>query len=129
MVLRSLPGSRDQRLAVLVLFWTLLVWVPRLFIIPVSDVGELVRVVGSFLVGLVVAYTVLRPSRFAVPALLVFAGWSVGVWGRSLWNYWTLLNPPELRLVHTLLASSFFYLAWRAVQTARGRRERATSPV
>ena len=124
---RRLPGTRDQRLGLVIVVWTLAVWLPRIWIIPVGDLWELIRIVVSIAVGLGAAFALVRPGRYANFLLLAFPVWSVGVWGRTLWNYWTLNNPPELRLVHTLLAIGYFYLAWRVFRTVRQRAHSVVS--
>ena len=125
---RRLPSTRDQRLGLVIVVWTLAVWLPRIWIIPVGDLWELIRIVVSIAVGLGAALALVRRGRFTNSMLLAFLVWSAGVWGRTLWNYWALNNPPELRLVHTLLAIGYFYLAWRAYRTVR-QRARNTLPV
>jgi hypothetical protein len=124
---RRLPGTRDQRLSLVIVVWTLVVWLPRIWIIPVGNPWELIRIVVSIAVGLGAAFALVRPGRYANFLLLAFSVWSAGVWGRTLWNYWTLDNPPELRLVHTLLAIGYFYLAWRVFRTGRERASNALS--
>ena len=114
-----LPGTTDQRLGVAVVVWSLVVWIPRIGIIPVNNTWELTRIVGSIGLGLLAGYVLFRPVRIRSAALWAFGLWSVAVWTRSLWNYWTLDNPLDLRLVHTVLAAGFFYLAFRAIATAR----------
>lgn len=107
-------------LGVLILLWTLAVWLPRIWIIPVTPGWDLARLVLSMLIGMTAALVLFRPNRATRPVLLVFGVWTIAVWGRSLWNYWSLDNPLSLRLVHTVLAAGFFYLAWRAFAATRG---------
>ncbi len=123
---KRLPGTPDQRLGALIGVWTLAVWLPRIWIIPVGDVWEMARIVVSMALGLGSAWVLLRATRYLTPVLLGFALWSVVVWGRTLWNYWTLNNPTDLRLVHTILAGGFFYLAWRAIRSLTRNRRPAT---
>lgn len=99
--------------------WTLAVWLPRIGIIPVNGVWEYSRIAVSLILGVGTSLSLVKQGSFTKPLLYGFAAWSVAVWGRSVWNYWTLDNPLDLRLVHTVLAAGFFYLAWRAFTTAR----------
>lgn len=108
-----------MRLAIAVAVWTAAIWIPRIFIIPVFAGWDATRLIGSLALGVLVPFALVRPGWFTRPLLVVFAFWSIGVWGRSLWNYWTLENPLGLRLVHSVLAAGFFYLAWRALAAAR----------
>ncbi len=104
----------------MILVWTLAIWVPRIWIQPITGGGNAARLIGSLMLGLLAVVALVRQRRWSGPVLWVFAAWSVVLWGRTLWNYWTLDNTPELRVVHTLLAAGFFYLAWRAVTATGG---------
>ncbi len=111
--------DRPAWLALAVAGWTLIAWLPRIGILPVVGGWDLVRISVSILFGLVVAVALIKPAPLTAPLLYGFAMWTLVVWTRSLWNNWTLENPLGLRAVHTLLAAGFFYLAWRALATAR----------
>ena len=114
-----LPGNPDQRLGVASVVWTLVVWLPRIGIIPVTNAWDLARIAGSIGLGLLAGYVLFRSGPARNTVLWSFGVWSIVVWGRSLWNYWTLDNPLDLRLVHTVLAAGFFYLAARAFAATR----------
>ena len=108
-------------LAVAVAVWTLIAWGGRLMILDMTAGWDAIRVVGSLVVGGVsVAVLLIRRAGLRVVAY-VFTGWTLGVWGRSVFNVWRDSNTLGFRLIHTLLAAGFAYLAWRLLSLARGK--------
>ncbi len=112
-------ASRIRRLglASAIVVWTLIAWGGR---VGLLDEGEpawaWVRIGGSLILGLLAAIALVSSEGQGWTAGLIglFAAWTVVVWSRSLIINWLGYGSLSFKLVHTVLASGFFTLAWLA---------------
>lgn len=115
-------SSIRRRLAVAVIVWTLLAWGGRIGLLAGGE-GWLswLRIGGSLAIGAATALALVISSLGALlrPLLLLFATWSVLLWGRSLIADWAGSGSLPFKLVHTLLGLGFFALACWAIAAAR----------
>ncbi len=111
----------DRRwLAGAIVVWTLVAWGGRITLIAVGDDWfDILRIAGSFLVGLAVGAVLWLSERPPGWALNGFAVWTVLIWTRSMWVNWTESGTLGFKLIHTLLAVGFFVLAYAAWTFAR----------
>ena len=118
-------------LAIAIAVLTLAAWGGRIGLLTEGEAGpwDWVRIVGSLVVGLFAAVALVVPALepFRSPALVVFAVWSVVLWGRSLVVNWVGSGSLPFKLVHTLLAVAFFALAVWAWSASTGS-DLVTSP-
>jgi hypothetical protein len=108
-------------LAVAITVWTLAAWGGRIGLLTSGEGwGAWLRIGGSLLIGLFAAAALVVPQLEPVrkPALIVFAGFTVVLWVRSLIVNWLGSGSLPFKLVHTVLAIGFFALSWWAVSYA-----------
>jgi hypothetical protein len=108
-------------LALAIVAWTLITWGGRVRLLTDAEQADLanwVRIGGSLLIGvLAAAVLLLAPGRGLERWLLTaFAAWSSVIWLRSLVTVWSGGESAAFKLVHTLLATGFFVLAYLALR-------------
>ncbi|MDH3462922.1 MAG: hypothetical protein OEM32_04775, partial [Acidimicrobiia bacterium] len=72
--------------------WTAVAWGGRIGLLAVGDdLFDVVRIVGSVLVGIVAALVLIVPRLRVVrrPVLWGFVTWTVLIWARSMYVNWT----------------------------------------
>lgn len=84
----------------------------------VTDSGDLLRIGGSLLVGWVTGGVLWWAPERLREVRWFFVVWTVVLWGRSLVVVWVDFPSLPFVVVHTVLALSWFGLAW-AVAPAR----------
>lgn len=111
-------------LAIAIGILTLAAWGGRIGLLTEGEAGvwDWIRIVGSLVIGLAAAVTLLVPAFEAVrdATLILFAVWSVALWGRALIVNWAGSGSLPFKLVHTVLAAAFFALAVWSWSTATG---------
>ncbi len=111
-------------LAISIAALTLAAWGGRIGLLTEGEAGlwDWIRIGGSLAIGLFTAVALLVPALESVrsPALVVFAVWSVVLWGRALIVNWAGSGSLPFKLVHTVLAAAFFALAVWAWSTSTG---------
>lgn len=111
-------------LAAAIAVWTALAWGGRLgLLVGGEDPWSWVRIGGSMGLALLAgAALILAPtSRWSGWSLAVFAGWTLVIWSRSMIVNWGGSGSLPFKLVHTVLATGFFALAWWAWRWSRRR--------
>ena len=94
---------------------TLAAWGGRIGLLTEGEAGpgDWVRIGGSLVIGLAASASLLvsalEPIRQST--LILFALWSVVLWGRALIVNWVGSGSLPFKLVHTFLAAAFFTLA------------------
>lgn len=109
------PAWSPRLLALVVLAWTLVSWGGRIGLLgegDSTDTRDLARIGGSLLVGWVTGGVLWWAPERLRGVRWLFVAWTVVLWGRSLVVTW--LGGPSLAfgVVHTVLAVSWFALAW-----------------
>lgn len=109
-------------LAVGIAGWTLIAWAGRIRLLTDAEQGDLsnwARIGGSLLIGAAAATVLILAGGGQLERwiLTLFAAWSVGIWLRSLVIVWMGDNRTAFKLVHTVLATGFLFLAYLALRT------------
>lgn len=111
-------------LAAGIVAWTAVAWGGRIgLLVGGEDLWAWVRIGGSIGLAMAAGAALLlaSSSRWTAWLLAVFAGWTVVIWSRSLVVNWLGSGSLPFKLVHTVLATGFFVLAWLAWTWARQR--------
>lgn len=108
-------------LAIAIAAWTLLTWGGRIRLLTDAEqasVGNWIRIGGSLIIGALAVIVLLASARttFERVVLTVFAGWSLGLWLRSLISVWAGDSSMAFKSVHAALAAGFFVLSYLAVR-------------
>lgn len=112
-----------------ILLWSFVAWGGRIGLLNVGDDwSDLVRIVGSLVVGILTAMALFfeRFGPWRRPLLYAFAIWTLVIWTRSMIVNWSQSGTLPFKLVHTLLALGFGLLVWWCLTFARGHL--VTSP-
>jgi hypothetical protein len=112
--------------AALVLLWTGVAWGGRIGLLTDSEGwSDILRIGGSLLIGLVTAIALAIPSLRprSTPLFYLFIIWTAGLWLRSMVVTWTGSGSLPFKLVHTVLATGFFGLAFLVWRVARSGSE------
>lgn len=121
--MRSL-ATRNGFLALAIIVLTAVAWGGRVGLLTGGeDYWAWARIGGSIVIGVAAALALLVPGlvRARKPVLLSFSVWTVLLWGRSLVINWLGSGSIAFKLVHTVLALGFFFLAlWATAAATRG---------
>lgn len=109
--------DRRRRLgiALAIVVWTAIAWGGRIGLLTEDgSIWAWGRIGGSLLVALMAVLALLSPigDRLAGGFVALFVVWTVVLWTRSLAVNWAGSGSLAFKLVHTVLASGFFVLAW-----------------
>ena len=113
--------SRTRRLTLVLVGWTLFVWIGRIRNAGADADAIITSVV---FIGLAVAALVARDRR----VVTVLVGWTVLLWVFRLPLILVHDHPMSFKVVHTVLAAISIGLAALAQREVQREREAATAP-
>ena len=107
----------DRTLALVIAGWTALTWGGRIGLLTGSEAGlAKARIAVSILLAVGAVVALIFRTAWKRPALAVYAGGALLIWGSSLVSVWT--DPTSslaFRGIHTLLALGSMGIAGLAV--------------